>query len=152
MYHTIRGKDLAKHVRIHIKSELHESKYPWDEAQKHLGRNAIILSRKYNVELENIRIGHISVIPSILVLILYLLVRGTVFSFHADIYTNAGAPLYFHPSPMQNGIPSAPWGYLSHDPHPTSHGKDSLMEPYPNALYGGYDAYRSTLAGVNAVV
>lgn len=81
-----------------------------------------------------------------------LLVYETDFSFHANICSDAEAPVYFHPSPLENGKLSAPWGYFSHDPNPTSDGKDNLMEPYPDASYGWYDAYRSTLTGVDAVV
>lgn len=152
MCQIIRGKELAKHVGIHIKSTRLEGIYPRDIAQKHLGRNGIEIARKHNAKLKDIRIGHILFIPTILVLIMSMLVRRTHFSFHADIYSNAGAPVYFHPSPLENGIPSAPWGYFSHDPNPTSHGKDSLMERDRGALDDWYDVYRSTLTDVKAVV
>ncbi len=81
-----------------------------------------------------------------------LLVYHTRFGFHADIYSDAEAPVYFHPSPVENGIPSAPWGYFSHDPKPNSDGKDSSMEPDLDSSDDWYDAYISTLTGVDAVV
>lgn len=152
MCQIIRGKELPKHVGIHIESKLHNSIFPQGVAQKYLGQNVRQIPRKYNLELEDIRIGQISSIPPILILIMSLLVYGTHFIFHANIYSSAEAPVYFHPSPMENGIPSAPWGYFSHDPNPTPHEKDSLMEPDFDTSYDRYDAYRSTLTGVDAVV
>lgn len=152
MYQIIRGKELAKNVGINIESNAYQSKYPWEIAKKHLGQHAIKISRNYDLELEDIHIGPIPFIPTILVLIMPLLVCNTRFSFHADIYCNAETPVYFHPSPIENGVPSVPWGYFSHDSNSTSDGKDDLMEPDLNASDDWCDVYRSTLAGVDAVV
>ncbi len=83
--------------------------------------------------------------------ILSLLVYGTEFRFCAYILCDVETPVYFHPSTIANDIPPVPWGYFSLDPNPATDGKDSLMEPDPNAPEFRYDAYRSTLAGVDAV-
>ncbi len=119
---------------------------------KYLGQNGIKLSKKYNVELADIAIGPQSLITTITMLMKSLLINATGFNFHAAVYSHAEIPVYFHPNRMENGIPPAPWGYFSHIPSPTSEGKDSLMEPDPNAPEHLYDTYRSTLSGVVAVV
>ncbi len=55
---SIRGKALASYVEIHIESNPHRNNCPFGVAQKYLGKNGIGISRKYNVELEDVRIGH----------------------------------------------------------------------------------------------
>lgn len=152
LHHNTRGKELAKHVVIHIESNRHRNLYPWQLAKKYLGTNGIKIARKYNVDLEDIHIGSFSSILPILVLMLSLLVFGTEIEFHACICSNVEIPIYFHPSPMENGILPVPWGYFSHDPTPTSNGKEGLMKPYPDAPENLFDVYKSTLTGMDAAV
>lgn len=101
--------------------------------------------------LEDIHIGQIHFSP-VFVLMMSLSVYKTHFSFHALLYSHVETPVYFHPSPMKNGIPATPWGYFSHDPNPASDGEDGLMKPWPDAPGKIYEAYISTLADVGAAV
>ncbi len=143
---------MARHVEIRIESNSHTNKYPLKVAMKYLGKNGIKAAQKYNVELDDILIGHNLSISAMPLLISSLLVYQTQFKFCAFVLSDGETPVYFHPNTMENGIPPVPWGYFSHDPNPTSDGKDSLMVPDLNASDDWYDTYRSTLAGVDAVV
>ncbi len=69
LFHNIRGKELAKRVKISLASHAaYWISYSQEIARKHLALNRIRISKEYNVALEDIHIGQIHLSPQCLCL------------------------------------------------------------------------------------